>query len=364
MLADHGRKGAAYRSVVANTVAAFALGDYEWILPMESDSLTDLVDMMRDLRATEARLHVREEVPFFTGRRIELGRGRRGAAVTAAVNLVRARDATPRRDGPRARTEPVAYDAHPARQLRRPRGPGRRHPVPPQRHARPRHPRRAARGGRAPLPRLRRREPDQRAEPRAEGRARGRAGRARHRPAGATGATATGRRTWTTRCSEAQRARLHQADRDRHERLQLVLALPPVPRGLRARARRRPGSRATVRSTRCASSSTTPASSRPSSRACETGLDGAARSASPASTSATETQVLFSTHSHPVDGRRAQRTRGPRLRRGRRLRGAAPRGRGGRDAARPAGGRRRGSSCSSRAAVRRASRGSSPTSTT
>jgi chlorite dismutase len=70
MLAEHGRKGAAYRSVVANTVAAFALGDYEWILPMEYDSLTDLVDMMRDLRATDARLHVREEVPFFTGRRI------------------------------------------------------------------------------------------------------------------------------------------------------------------------------------------------------------------------------------------------------------------------------------------------------
>jgi chlorite dismutase len=72
MLAEHGRKGAAYTSVVANTVAAFALGDYEWILPMESDSLTDLVDMMRALRATEARLHVHEETPFFTGRRIEL----------------------------------------------------------------------------------------------------------------------------------------------------------------------------------------------------------------------------------------------------------------------------------------------------
>ncbi len=70
MLAEHGRKGAEYTSVVANTVAAFALGDYEWILPMESDSLTDLVDMMRALRATEARLHVQEEVPFFTGRRI------------------------------------------------------------------------------------------------------------------------------------------------------------------------------------------------------------------------------------------------------------------------------------------------------
>lgn len=72
MLAEHGRKGGDFTSVVANTVAAFALGDYEWILPIESDSLTDLVDMMRALRATEARLHVNEETPFFTGRRIEL----------------------------------------------------------------------------------------------------------------------------------------------------------------------------------------------------------------------------------------------------------------------------------------------------
>jgi len=71
MLADHGRKGAEFTSVVANTVSAFALGDYEWILPMESDSLTDLVDMMRALRNTEARMHVRGETPFFTGRRIE-----------------------------------------------------------------------------------------------------------------------------------------------------------------------------------------------------------------------------------------------------------------------------------------------------
>jgi len=70
MLAEHGRKGAAFRGVIANTVAAFALGDYEWLLPLEADELTDLVDMMRELRATDARLHVREEVPFFTGRRI------------------------------------------------------------------------------------------------------------------------------------------------------------------------------------------------------------------------------------------------------------------------------------------------------
>ncbi|GAA1840020.1 hydrogen peroxide-dependent heme synthase [Agromyces salentinus] len=70
MLAEHGRKGAAFRGVVANTVSAFALGDYEWLLPMEADELTDLVDMMRELRATDARRHVRDELPFYTGRRI------------------------------------------------------------------------------------------------------------------------------------------------------------------------------------------------------------------------------------------------------------------------------------------------------
>jgi len=70
MLREHGIKGAAFKGVVAKTVAAFALGDYEWLLPMEADEVTDLVDMMRDLRYTEARLHVREEVPFYTGRRI------------------------------------------------------------------------------------------------------------------------------------------------------------------------------------------------------------------------------------------------------------------------------------------------------
>lgn len=70
MLADHGRKGAAFRGAIANTISAFALGDYEWLLPIESDDLTELVDLMRELRYTEARRHVREEVPFYTGRRI------------------------------------------------------------------------------------------------------------------------------------------------------------------------------------------------------------------------------------------------------------------------------------------------------
>jgi len=72
MLAEHGRKGARFTEVVANTVSTFGLSDYEWLLPLESDDPIHLVDMMRDLRATDARRHVREEVPFYTGRRLEL----------------------------------------------------------------------------------------------------------------------------------------------------------------------------------------------------------------------------------------------------------------------------------------------------
>jgi chlorite dismutase len=70
MLREHGLAGRAYGGVQANTVSAFALNDYEWILALESDDLNELVDLMRGLRATEARRHVREEVPFHTGRRV------------------------------------------------------------------------------------------------------------------------------------------------------------------------------------------------------------------------------------------------------------------------------------------------------
>ena len=72
MLKDHGLAAMPYPDVRANTVAAFALGDYEWLLAFEADELHRIVDLMRDLRNTEARRHVREELPFFTGRRTPL----------------------------------------------------------------------------------------------------------------------------------------------------------------------------------------------------------------------------------------------------------------------------------------------------
>jgi chlorite dismutase len=69
MLSEHGKMARGFPDVRANTVASFALGDYEWILAFEADQLDRIVDLMRELRASTARRHVREEVPFFTGRR-------------------------------------------------------------------------------------------------------------------------------------------------------------------------------------------------------------------------------------------------------------------------------------------------------
>ena len=68
LLVEHGRMGREYERVLSNTVAAFALGDYEWILALEGPELHEIVDLMRHLRGSGARRHVRLETPFYPGR--------------------------------------------------------------------------------------------------------------------------------------------------------------------------------------------------------------------------------------------------------------------------------------------------------
>jgi hydrogen peroxide-dependent heme synthase len=72
MLAEHGKMARDYPDVRANTVSSFALGDYEWMLAFEADELYRIVDLMRHLRGSETRRHVREEVPFYTGARVDV----------------------------------------------------------------------------------------------------------------------------------------------------------------------------------------------------------------------------------------------------------------------------------------------------
>ena len=79
LLAEHGQMSREYPDVRANTVPAFALGDYEWLLAFEADELHRILDLMRHLRGSETRRHVRVEVPFYTGRR------RSVAEITAAL---------------------------------------------------------------------------------------------------------------------------------------------------------------------------------------------------------------------------------------------------------------------------------------
>ncbi len=69
MLAEHGIMGREYEDVRANTVAAFGLGDYEWLLAFEAAELHRIVDCIRHLRTSRARLHTKVETPFFTGAR-------------------------------------------------------------------------------------------------------------------------------------------------------------------------------------------------------------------------------------------------------------------------------------------------------
>lgn len=72
MLRTHGMAAKDYPDVIGSTTSAFGLGDYEWLLAFEADEVHRIVDAMRAARGVEARLHVREETPFFTGPRLEL----------------------------------------------------------------------------------------------------------------------------------------------------------------------------------------------------------------------------------------------------------------------------------------------------
>ena len=90
MLAEHGKMARDYPDVRANTVASFALGDYEWMLAFEADELYRIVDLMRHLRGSDdasprarggAVLHRRPGRDRRAGRPAALTRNRRPAPV-------------------------------------------------------------------------------------------------------------------------------------------------------------------------------------------------------------------------------------------------------------------------------------------
>jgi chlorite dismutase len=67
LLREHGLLGREFPEVLANTTSGFGLGDWEWILAFEAARADSLVDVIRRLRDTKARLYTKVEIPFVTG---------------------------------------------------------------------------------------------------------------------------------------------------------------------------------------------------------------------------------------------------------------------------------------------------------
>ena len=72
LLREHGEAGREFPDVLANTTSAFGMGDFEWILCFEADSPDRIVELIRRLRATEARRFTKVEIPFVAGIRKDI----------------------------------------------------------------------------------------------------------------------------------------------------------------------------------------------------------------------------------------------------------------------------------------------------
>jgi chlorite dismutase len=71
MLADRAGVLRQHSNVLVTMVPAFALTDYEWLQALESDRVGDLIDLTRALRTSVSGAHIRDEPPYYTGRRLD-----------------------------------------------------------------------------------------------------------------------------------------------------------------------------------------------------------------------------------------------------------------------------------------------------
>jgi len=67
MMTQHITTGHKYPSVKINTTYSFGLDDQEFVVGFETDSPSDFVDLVMDLRGGEASLYTVRDTPVFTG---------------------------------------------------------------------------------------------------------------------------------------------------------------------------------------------------------------------------------------------------------------------------------------------------------
>ena len=66
MMDDHIRIGHDYPSVKINTTYSFGLDDQEFMVAFETDSPSDFLDLVMELRGSEGRLYTLRDTPIFT----------------------------------------------------------------------------------------------------------------------------------------------------------------------------------------------------------------------------------------------------------------------------------------------------------
>lgn len=66
MMDEHIQVGRKYPSVKLNTTYSFGLDDQEFVVAFETDEPADFLDLVQDLRETEASLYTQRDIPLFT----------------------------------------------------------------------------------------------------------------------------------------------------------------------------------------------------------------------------------------------------------------------------------------------------------
>jgi chlorite dismutase len=66
MMNEHIRVGLTYPSVRLNTTYSYGLDDQEFVVAFETDELADFLDLVQELRETEASQYTLRDTPMFT----------------------------------------------------------------------------------------------------------------------------------------------------------------------------------------------------------------------------------------------------------------------------------------------------------
>ncbi|MBV8446242.1 MAG: chlorite dismutase family protein, partial [Candidatus Dormibacteraeota bacterium] len=65
-MSEHIAMGHRYPGVKINTTYSFGLDDQEFVVAFESDSVADFLDLVQEMRESEASTHTVRDVPSFT----------------------------------------------------------------------------------------------------------------------------------------------------------------------------------------------------------------------------------------------------------------------------------------------------------